>query len=292
MKQKILLLSIAVTLLAITTSVMAQTYGLWVRGEQVTATNKDNLPCQSGTITYNPESFTLTLDNAVIDNTAGSFGRGIQSNINGLIIELKGTNTIENSSYQGIDLYSNTTIQGTGTLSIKKNTHASIALQLPNMTLTITGGCTINTDFGIRGGDYSQHLNIINSTVNVAKHGIYNLASLTLTGCKIATPAGAAFSETLHGVALDDALVETAISIIPDGSTGISASLAEQGIELVAGKNSVEVVLPHQASVPVYTLAGVEVFGKTLSAGNHQIPLANGFYVVKVNNGAEKVVVR
>ena len=292
MKQKILLLSIAVTLLAVTTSVMAQTYNLWVRGEQVTATNKDNLPCQSGTITYNPESFTLTLDNAVIDNTAGDFERGIQSNINGLIIELKGTNTIEYSRYQGITLTNNTTIQGTGTLNIKKNTHASISVFNSNTTLTIAGGCTINTDLNIVGEDASQHLNITNSTVNVAQYGIRNLASLTLTGCKIATPAGAAFSETLHGVALDGVLVKTAISIIPDGSTGISASLAEQGIKLAAGKSSVEVVLPHQASVSVYTLAGVEVFGKTLSAGNHQIPLANGFYVVKVNNGAEKVVVR
>ena len=139
MKQKILLLSIAVTLLAVTTSVMAQTYNLWVRGEQVTATNKDNLPCQSGTITYNPESFTLTLDNAVIDNTAGDFERGIQSNINGLIIELKGTNTIENSSYQGIDIYSNTTIQGTGTLSIKEHSRF-YCFTTSKHDMTITAG--------------------------------------------------------------------------------------------------------------------------------------------------------
>ena len=292
MKQKFLLLCVATMLSAVTTATVAQTYQLWVRGEQVTATNKDNLPCQSGTITYNPESFTLTLDNAVIDNTAGDFGRGIQSYIDGLIIELKGTNTIEYSNYQGISLLNNTTIQGTGTLNIKKNMYPAISIFDPNHTLTIAGGCTINTDMSIAGEDANQHLKIINSTVNVAKYGIYHFGSLALTGCKIATPEGATFSETLQGVALDGALVETAISIIPDGSTGISASLAEQGIELVAGKNSVEVVLPHQASVSVYTLAGVEVFGKTLSEGHHQIPLANGFYVVMVNNGAEKVVVK
>ena len=41
-------------------------YGIWVDGVQVTSENKDNL--FSGTVSYDPTTHTLSLNNATLDN--------------------------------------------------------------------------------------------------------------------------------------------------------------------------------------------------------------------------------
>ena len=96
-------------------------YGIWVDGVQVTSENKDNL--FSGTVSYDPTTHTLSLNNATLDNDAMS-DYGIKTNIpSTLKIRLTGTNSITRTDpHGGTGIYLNYSnsveITGDGTLVI------------------------------------------------------------------------------------------------------------------------------------------------------------------------------
>ena len=93
-------------------------YRLWVGGTRVTSANKDAISVASGTASYDPATYTLTLNNATID-AGGSDGisNGLP-NLEGMAdfkIVCKGTNNsidAVNSDGYGLALYGNTTITG------------------------------------------------------------------------------------------------------------------------------------------------------------------------------------
>jgi len=97
--------SVLVTLLVTAMTLLPQsvcgqtTYELWVNGIQVTDDNKDNVTGNKNNsgdpqVTYNPETFTLTLDNATLTGTDINHA-GILSGLNALTISIKGANLIE-----------------------------------------------------------------------------------------------------------------------------------------------------------------------------------------------------
>jgi hypothetical protein len=69
-------------------------------------------------------------------------------------------------------------------------------------------------------------------------------------------------------------------------------TLAESGIALRSGKNSLLVTVPSAASVSVFSIIGSKVYDKALPAGTHSIALQQGVYIVKVGKVQEKIVVR
>ena len=99
-------------------------YGIWVDGVQVTSENKDNL-C-SGTVSYDPATHTLSLNNATLDNDTMS-DYGINTIIpSTLKIRLTGTNSITRTDpYGGMGIAPNSSnsveITGDGTLVINVN---------------------------------------------------------------------------------------------------------------------------------------------------------------------------
>ena len=99
-------------------------YGIWVDGVQVTSENKDNL-C-SGTVSYDPTTHTLSLNNATLDSDTMS-DYGIKTTIpSTLKIRLTGTNSITRTySGGGIAIAPNSgnsvEITGDGTLVINVN---------------------------------------------------------------------------------------------------------------------------------------------------------------------------
>ena len=126
MKKKLfaILLSIVMVVGLLPATVLAAeptVYDIWVDGVQVTSENKDNL-C-SGTVSYDPTTHTLSLNNATLDNDTMS-GYGIKTSIpSTLKIRLTGTNSITRTYPNGgvgIDLnFSNSVeITGDGTLVI------------------------------------------------------------------------------------------------------------------------------------------------------------------------------
>ena len=100
------------------------TYDIWVDGVQVTSENKDNL-C-SGTVSYDPTTHTLSLNNATLDNDTMS-DYGIKTIIpSTLKIRLTGTNSITRTyPYGGMGIAPNSNnsveITGDGTLMINVN---------------------------------------------------------------------------------------------------------------------------------------------------------------------------
>ena len=96
-------------------------YDIWVDGVQVTSENKDNL-C-SGTVSYEPTTHTLSLNNATLDNDTMS-DYGINTIIpSTLKIRLTGTNSITRTDpYGGMGIAPNSSnsveITGDGTLVI------------------------------------------------------------------------------------------------------------------------------------------------------------------------------
>ena len=99
-------------------------YDIWVDGVRVTSENKDNL-C-SGTVSYDPTTHTLSLNNATLDNDTMS-DYGIKTTIpSTLKIRLTGTNSITRTySGGGIAIAPNSgnsvEITGDGTLVINVN---------------------------------------------------------------------------------------------------------------------------------------------------------------------------
>ena len=126
MKKKLfaLLLSIVMVVGLLPVTVLAAdstVYDIWVDGVQVTSENKDNL-C-SGTVSYDPTTHTLSLNNATLDKDTKS-GYGIKTNIpSTLKIRLTGTNSITRTyPGGGVGIYLNYSnsveITGDGTLVI------------------------------------------------------------------------------------------------------------------------------------------------------------------------------
>lgn len=125
----------------------SETYDLWVAGKQVTKSNQSDVLEDGGTVSYDPDTHTLTLNDAdlTLDGAAGG--------------------------YCCIDsqLAEELTITGTATLSNADGILTEGPLTLDNATLTLTGN--INEDVGddaIRAGRSDENITIQNSTVTIA----------------------------------------------------------------------------------------------------------------------------
>ena len=125
-----------------------KTYELWVAGKQVTETNQSNV-LGDGTVSYDPDTHTLTLNNAHL--------------------------TLDEDAEEGIycciqsELAEELTITGTATLSDAVGIMTAGPLTLNNADLTITGN--IDDDIGddaIRAGRSDEDITIQNSTVTIA----------------------------------------------------------------------------------------------------------------------------
>ena len=191
------------------------TYDLKIAGVQVTSANCSDLSVISGvtgTVKYDPTTKVLTLDGATIQKTDNTVA--IESSIDGLTIKVIGTNTLTTSSTT-LSFKKPLTITGGGVLNA--NSESRFAIYAIGTNLTIDG-CTVNAKgkWGIAGFDgSSEMLTIKNSTVTAegTAGSIVDFASLTLDGCAITQPAGAAFDASLKAVALGGAKVTSKVVI-------------------------------------------------------------------------------
>ena len=126
----------------------SETYDLWVAGKQVTKTNQSNV-LGDGTVSYDPDTHTLTLNNAHL-----TLGEDAEEGI---------------SSCIDSDLADMLTITGTATLSNADGIMTTGPLTLKDATLTLTGN--IEGDIGedaIRAGRSDENITIQNSKVTIA----------------------------------------------------------------------------------------------------------------------------
>lgn len=76
------------------------------------------------------------------------------------------------------------------------------------------------------------------------------------------------------------------------GKTSFVSSMSAEGVKVVAAEGGVEVVAEEAAEVAVYTAAGQLVRQARVAEGSTLVNVAPGFYVVRANGTATKVIVR
>ena len=123
----------------------SESYDLWVAGKQVTETNQNDV-LGDGTVSYDPDTRTLTLKDAnlTLDGAA---------NVNGCIDS---------------ELAEELTITGTATLSNADGILTDGPLTLKNADLTLTGNNEDGGEEAIRAGRSDEDITIQNSKVTIA----------------------------------------------------------------------------------------------------------------------------
>ena len=201
---------------------MAQeTYGIKIAGEDITGYNRYDLTeisGVSGTVYFDPNTRTLTLDNATIE--ANDCNAILNETCDYLTIELIGTNTIYVTGAAGINLKEETTIWSNsgGKLSVKSDGCALLfggcPLEISNCWLEAEGAWGISA----RNNVAEEVLTIRNSHVEAkgSTGSICDIANLVLEGCSITQPDGAWFSTQNNAVVLNGEMVTDKVVIEPD----------------------------------------------------------------------------
>ena len=216
-------------------------YDLEIVGKKVTSDNCGNLTIfdgVSGTVKYDPTNKVLTLQSATISSTTTN---AIVSNIDGLTINVIGTNSLTTTDNATISFRRPLTITGGGTLNAKSGSDCAVYANETNLTIN---NCTVNAEsstYAIAGSDGTRETLTINNAM-VAAEGkengsICDFANVVLVGCDILQPAGAAFDADLRGIALNGAIVKSKV-IIGDPSsihTPTIDNAAKQGIYTLSG---------------------------------------------------------
>ena len=201
---------------------MAQeTYGIKIAGEDITGYNRYDLTeisGVSGKVSFDPNTRTLTLDNATIE--ANDYNAILNETCDYLTIELIGTNTINVTNSAGIYLKEETTIWSNsgGKLSVKSDGCALLfggcPLEISNCWLEAEGAWGISANNNVA----EEVLTIRNSHVEAkgSTGSICDIANLVLEGCSITQPDGAVFDAKNNAVVLNGEMVTDKVVIEPD----------------------------------------------------------------------------
>ena len=201
---------------------MAQeTYGIKIAGEDITGYNRYDLTeisGVSGKVYFDPNTRTLTLDNATIE--ANDYNAILNETCDYLTIELIGTNTIYVTGAAGINLKEETTIWSNsgGKLSVKSDGCALLfggcPLEISNCWLEAEGAWGISANNNVA----EEVLKIRNSHVEAkgSTGSICDIANLVLDNCSITQPDGAWFSTQNNAVVLNGEMVTDKVVIEPD----------------------------------------------------------------------------
>lgn len=202
--------------------VMAQeNYGFKVAGVDVTSDNYLDLTeinGVSGKVYFDPNTRTLTLDNATIE--ADTYNAILNKTCKYLVIELLGTNTINVTSAAGLYMCESTTIVGgSGSKLTVKNDRCAVLfesspLEIVNCWLEVEGdwGISANNDVA------EEVLTIRNSHVETTgpTGSICDIAGLELDGCYIDIPSKAAYDADTKSVAVNGETVKEKVVIEPN----------------------------------------------------------------------------
>lgn len=192
----------------------SEKYELWLAGNQVSMENIDRLaelvaPLNNEAmerymngemdITYDVDTKTLTLQNAIID-TDTLEARGATFGVDGLTVVLKGDNHIYGRAYSGLKITRDVTITGSGSLTVfgetsgvmyNAATDAGAKVTVQNTTLSV------ESRFAFLGEtSRPSALEVINSdvTMDTTQQAVIYLSSLALKDCSFTEPQTYAFS--------------------------------------------------------------------------------------------------
>ena len=239
-------------------------YRLWVGGTRVTSANKDAISVASGTASYDPATYTLTLNNATID-AGGSDGisNGLP-NLEGMAdfkIVCKGSSSIDavNSEGYGLALYGNTTISGSrlGIKAYDKGIFADkdVTLTFKNADIYIEAASPVYSQNGVVNVNHSR-LEALPTSLNERISAVSDAKAFNMTSCVFADQGDGIDPEDLYydtdeqmrEICYTGAPYHGRIVIVPTGvsiATGLKAMDNGQWIM--------------DKSVPLYNLQGQRV---------------------------------
>ena len=255
----------------------ATDYGLKVAGVDVTSDNCADLSVidgVKGTVSYDPTTKTLTLQDATIDK-ADEFTIENKS-VDGLKVNIVGTNNLSTTKYSSINVEKTTTFQGSGTLKVKGKSYG-ISYGNNNLDIIIRD-CKmyIEGEWGIDGFIVNTNLTIINANIeiNSLREAITRIDNLSLLRCAITEPAGAIFDASQRCLVVGGAYVSKLV-IAPEKPVfkvaGVEVTDANSGnlttIAGVEGKASydpeTQTLTLDNATITTNAVAGIANEGAT-----------------------------
>ena len=199
---------------------LAVDYGITVGGVKVTSDNMNNIKgssITSGSVTYNPSSKRLTLNDVSITYTSGY---GISSKVEGLEIYFTGTNNYIKATFP-LDINATATVRGTSA-SVNLQLDATISpiyvnqntnLTIKDIAMRTNGGTSSGA---IRGYGSNSTLILRNANLSIAA-GEYpcvkGITNCIMDGCDVATPTGVCYRKSLNGFGTKTALATGTLTI-------------------------------------------------------------------------------
>ena len=215
--------SVAVNGETVTSKVVIEpdSYGIYIADKPVTTLNYKDLTSiygVSGSASYDPDTKTLTLDNATIDRNSTDGTGIVNKTVSDFTVKLIGKNTVT-ADLASMVLNQTSTITGDGSLHLTSKRFCGLDMESASVTINNTS-LFVKGGYGIAGfiGAKSEVLTVRNSYVEAEGSGsgsISLISKLILEDCAITQPVGAKFDADQKAVVLNGELLKSKVVIEP-----------------------------------------------------------------------------
>lgn len=219
-------LAVAVNGETVTSKVVIEpnSYGIYIADKPVTTLNYKDLTSiygVSGSASYDPDTKTLTLDNATIERNSTDGTGIVNKTVSDFTVKLIGNNTVT-ADLASMVLNQTSTITGDGSLHLTSKRFCGLDMESASVTINNTS-LFVKGGYGIAGyiGAKSEVLTVRNSYVEAEGSGsgsISLISDLILDNCAIIQPVGAEFDADQKAVVLNGEVLKSKVVIEPDAS--------------------------------------------------------------------------
>lgn len=199
-------------------------YGIYIADKPVTTLNYKDLTSiygVSGSASYDPDTKTLTLDNATIERNSTDGTGIVNKTVSDFTVKLIGNNTVT-ADLASMVLNQTSTITGDGSLHLTSKRFCGLDMESASVTINNTS-LFVKGGYGIAGfiGAESEVLTVRNSYVEAEGSGsgsISLISDLILDNCAITQPVGAEFDADQKAVVLNGEVFKSKVVIEPSAS--------------------------------------------------------------------------
>ena len=219
-------LAVAVNGETVTSKVVIEpnSYGIYIADKPVTTLNYKDLTSiygVSGSASYDPDTKTLTLDNATIERNSTDGTGIVNKTVSDFTVKLIGNNTVT-ADLASMVLNQTSTITGDGSLHLTSKRFCGLDMESASVTINNTS-LFVKGGYGIAGyiGAKSEVLTVRNSYVEAEGSGsgsISLISDLILDNCAITQPVGAKFDADQKAVVLNGEVLKSKVVIEPSAS--------------------------------------------------------------------------
>lgn len=196
-------------------------YGIYIADKPVTTLNYKDLTSiygVSGSASYDPDTKTLTLDNATIERNSTDGTGIVNKTVSDFTVKLIGKNTVT-ADLASMVLNQTSTITGDGSLHLTSKRFCGLDMESASVTIDNTS-LFVKGGYGIAGfiGAESEVLTVRNSYVKAEGSGsgsITLISDLILDNCAITQPVGAEFDADQRAVVLNGEVFKSKVVIEP-----------------------------------------------------------------------------